>query len=196
MQTLSKDELIAFEQEVIDLFEQKKILCPIHLSGGNEDELIEVFGDVRKGDWVFATYRSHYHALLHGIPREEVLKAIVDGHSMNLCFPHRQFFSSAIVAGSVPIAVGVAAGIKRHGKPNHVWCFIGDMASRTGIFNEAYQYVAGHSLPITFVIEDNGMSCDSPTLACWGKDDYQDFLWKYQYERKWPHVGIGKHIAF
>lgn len=193
---LTSSELIAFEQEIIDLFEAKEIRCPIHLSGGNEEELIEVFGSIKKGDWIFTTYRSHYHALLFGIPPEEVKKAIIDGHSMNLCFPHHQFFSSAIVGGSIPIAVGAAAGIKRHGKPNHVFCFIGDMASRTGIFNEAYQYVAGHSLPITFVIEDNGMSCDSPTLACWGKDDYQDFLWKYKYERKFPHVGIGRHVSF
>jgi len=194
---MTAEELIAFEQEVVELFEAKKILCPIHLSGGNEETLIEIFGSVKKSDWVFATYRSHYHALLHGIPRQEVLNAILAGHSMNLCFPHHQFFSSAIVGGCLSIATGVAAGIKRHAKPNRVWCFVGDMASRSGAYHEAAQYAIGHNLPVTFVVEDNGLSCDSPTDVCWGlPHGTEPQRWGYKYKRGFPHVGIGRHVSF
>ena len=65
---ISSEELRAFEQEVIELFETKQIKGPIHLSGGNEEDLIELFSEIRKGDWIFTTYRNHYHALLAGIP--------------------------------------------------------------------------------------------------------------------------------
>ncbi|MEK7766161.1 MAG: insulinase family protein, partial [bacterium] len=58
---------LAFEQRVKDAFLEGRIRAPIHLSGGNEDQLIEVFSSVRPDDWVLSTWRSHYHALLHGI---------------------------------------------------------------------------------------------------------------------------------
>jgi len=34
--------------------------------------LLEIFQHVEKGDYVLATHRHHYHALLHGLPQDEV----------------------------------------------------------------------------------------------------------------------------
>jgi TPP-dependent pyruvate/acetoin dehydrogenase alpha subunit len=110
--------------------------------------------------------------------------------------------SSAIVGGCLPIAVGVAAGIKRIGEDRKVWCFVGDMAATTGAFHEALQYARGFDLPVTFVIEGNGLSCNSPTTAVWGHDalrgvSYEsDHLIRYEYQRAWPHVGTGKFVTF
>lgn len=196
---MTADELIQFEADVIEAFEAKQIKGPIHLSGGNEAQLIEIFKRIDRSDWIFTTYRGHYHALLHGIPSIEVMRLIVEGKSMNLSFPQYRFWCSAIVAGCLPIAVGVAAGIKRNEGNDHVWCFVGDMAARTGAFHEATQYARGHLLPITFVVEDNGMSCDSPTAKTWGDvspDLSADYIIRYGYERKFPHVGTGTYVAF
>jgi len=62
-----KDRLIAFEKRVADAFNAGEIKGPIHLAGGNEEELIRHFQGIGSDEWVFSTYRSHYHALLKGI---------------------------------------------------------------------------------------------------------------------------------
>lgn len=191
---MTRDELIAFEAEVATAFEAKRIKGPVHLSGGNEDELIEIFREVDPEDWVFSTYRNHYHALLHGVPRDWLMDEILAGRSMNISSPAHRFFTSAIVGGTLPIATGVAAALKRQDSPRKVWCFVGDMASRTGAFHEAYRYAEGHFLPIKFVIEDNGMSCDTPTVATWGSPVLYSRCELYDYERTYPHAGIGRYV--
>ena len=70
---LNKNELIEFEQEIKKIYESGKIKAPIHLSGNNEDQLIKIFKKIKKNDWVFSTWRNHYHALLKGIPKNYTL---------------------------------------------------------------------------------------------------------------------------
>lgn len=192
---MTADDLRAFETEVGEDFKAKKIRGPIHLSGGNEEQLIEVFREVDRCDWVFASYRNHYHALLHGIPPAKVLIAIRAGHSMNLSFPEHRFFSSAIVGGMLPIAVGAAAALKRKHSARRVWCFVGDMAASIGAFHDATHYARGQRLPITFVVEDNGLACDTPTAECWGEGQGGSVI-RYNYQRRYPHVGIGEFVQF
>lgn len=187
---MTADELIAFEHEVAERYERGEIRGPIHLSGGNEAQLIEVFKDVKREDWVFSTWRSHFHALLHGVPKERVMAQILLGRSMNLNFPEYRFFTSAIVGGIVPIATGVAYAGER------VWCFIGDMTESIGIFTESYTYSVCQDLPIIFVCEDNGMSTNSPTRECWGLKGGDSKFKSYKYKRQWPHVGTGKFVSF
>ena len=190
---MDRNELIAFEKEVADAFGAGKIRGPIHLAGGNEDELIEIFKGVGKDDWVFSTWRSHFHALLHGVPRGAVMAEIMAGRSMNLYFPEHRFLTSAIVGGCLPIAVGVAAGIKREGGANHVWCFVGDMAASIGLFNDAVRM--SHGLPITFVIENNGLSVNSPTVECWPNGGAPEVM-AYKHARTYPHSGIDRFVQF
>jgi TPP-dependent pyruvate/acetoin dehydrogenase alpha subunit len=192
---MSPADLIAFEKTVAEEFEAGKIKGPVHLSGGNEDQLIGVFKNVACGDWVFSTWRNHYHALLHKIPAEKVMAEIRAGRSMNLTFPEHRFYSSAIVGGILPIATGVAAALKRNGCGRKVWCFIGDMASTTGAYHEAYEYASNQDLPITFVVEDNGLSTNAPTAECWGEAMVYKQMY-YRYDRIYPHVGIGKWVQF
>ena len=195
---MTAEELIAFEKEIADAFEAKAISGPIHLSGGNESELLRIFRDISPDDWIFSTYRSHYHALLHGINPRWLRQRIVGGHSMNIMNRPHHFFTSAIVGGTLSIAVGTAAALKLQGSERKVWCFIGDMASTTGQFHEAHQYACGHDLPITFVIENNGLSTNTPTAATWGGPCTQAGrkIINYSYERTYPHTGIGKWVSF
>lgn len=193
---MNKDQLIAFEKRVADAFESKEVKGPVHLSGGNEDVLIDIFKGIRPEDWIFCSYRNHYHALLHGIPEEKLFEAICAGHSMTLQFPEHRFFSSAIVGGQTPIAVGVAAALKRQRSDAHVWCFVGDMAATTGTFHEASTYADRQGLPISFIVEGNGLSCDSPTEECWGRWAGYKKVRHYTYTRQWPHVGINKWVQF
>ena len=61
------ETMMAFEDSIVQQWESGKIRGPVHLSHGNELQLIEVFKRIRPTDWVFSTWRSHYHALLKGI---------------------------------------------------------------------------------------------------------------------------------
>ena len=177
----------SFEEHVVKLYEEGAIAAPVHLSNGNEEQLRDIFKDYREGDWILSTWRSHYHWLMSGRDPKELLRQIVSGHSMNITGD--KFFTSSIVGGIAPIAVGLAMAGER------VWCFIGDMAATCGIVVESIRYASGHSLPVTFVIEDNGISVTTPTKEVWGTKN-KDVVIKYKDETEYPHAGTGKFILF
>lgn len=189
---MHREDLIAFEEEIAEIFNAGKIRHPIHLESGNEDQLLEVFKDIKPEDWVCCTWRSHLKCLLKGVPREELKSAIIRGDSMALCFPKYQVISSPIVGGILPIAVGIAKGIKLSGGMEKVHCFLGDMSSLTGIAHECFNY--GRDLPIRWIIEDNGLSVCTPTQEVWPEGQINSV--KYSYRSKWPHAGAGVRIQF
>lgn len=193
---MTPEDLLAFEEDIAAEFEQAKIAAPVHLAGGNEQQLLDVFAQFDPTcDWAACQWRSHYHCLLAGVPPEEVKAAIMAGRSIALCFPHYRVISSAIVGGICPIALGIAWALKHQDRPGKVWCFIGDMTASTGIFTECMRYAMGHDLPIQFVLEDNGMSVCTPTREVWGQHMTQKFG-GYAYKLTRPHVGIQKWVSF
>lgn len=190
---MNRKELIKFEKEIADLYEQAKIKTPIHLSKGNESKLIKIFRDYKKGDWIFSTYRSHFHWLLSGHTPQRLKKQILDGHSMHVY--GKRFFTSSIVGGNAPIALGVAMALKKKNSPYRVWCFVGDMSFECGLTQECIKYAKGHNLPISYIIEDNGYSVRAVTKETWGKGEARVTKY-YKYERQYPHAGTGKYVMF
>ena len=194
---INKKDLIDFELEIKKIYEAGKIKAPIHLSGNNEDSLISIFKKIKKNDWVFSTWRNHYHALLKGIPVNWLKKEIIAGRSMGINNIKYQFYSSAIVAGTIPIALGVAKALKLKKKKQKAWVFIGDMTFETGMFHECYKYAKNHKLPLKFVVEDNNLSTNTPTNKVWVKKSKipKDVIY-YKYKRKYPHHGTGGWVLF
>lgn len=174
-------ELIAFEADIAREFDAGKIHAPVHLSGGNEQQLIDIFKDVRPTDWVCSTWRSHYHALLKGIPPTEVKLQILEGRSMFISSVQHRFISSAIMGGMLPIACGLAYAGER------VWCFVGDMCASIGAYQDAERFAEGHGLKLYLVVEDNGLSTNTPTLQAWGTADAATLNYRYDYTRTYPH---------
>ena len=84
---MKKKDLIAFEEEIADLFNAGKIRAPVHLYKGNENKIINVFKNINKNDWVFCSWRSHYQCLLKGVPPNKIKAEILAGRSISLCFP-------------------------------------------------------------------------------------------------------------
>ena len=195
--TVTKEELIYFETVVKQRYENGDILAPVHLSKDNEDELIEIFQYVHSEDWVFSAWRNHYHALLHGMNKQQLMKDILSGRSMATSSNVNKFYSSAIVGGIIPIALGTAMALKNKKSENKVWCFIGDMTFETGVFHESYKYAKNFDLPIQFVVEDNNLSVHTPTDAAWGvKQEVPDDVVYYTYENGYPHHGTGAWVNF
>ena len=115
---------------------------------------------------------------------------IVRGKSMSVYSDKPKFYSSSIVGGTIPIALGVAQSIKIKGDKNKVWCFVGDMSFESGVFHECYKYSRNFKLPLEFVIEDNNMSTNTPTNDAWGtKSKIPNDVYYYRYEREYPHQG-------
>ena len=197
----SVKELKDFETEIARSFNEGAIKAPIHLSDGNEEALIEIFSKIKSEDWIFCSWRSHYQCLLKGVSALELKSEIIAGRSISLCFPEYKVFSSAIVGGQVPIAIGVAVSEKMKNR-NHVWCFIGDMTAETGIVQTSLRYAETHDLPITFIIEDNGKSVLTETRDVWStellrfEERISSKVIYFKYESIYPHAGAGVRVQF
>lgn len=205
--TLTADDLRKFEEDIAECFKQKMIRAPIHLDHSNEQSLIDIFRDfVSEADWVCGTWRTHYRCLLKGVPQEQLKAAILEGRSIGLCFPEYRCIASAIVGGIFPVALGLAAAIKRKGETNKVFCFSGDMSFETGVAHECIKYAIYNELPIVFICEDNDKSVCTPTRKTWGLPKsqfecqyeigksyglYLPNIIYYKYESKFPHAGHG-----
>ena len=197
---ITKDNLIAFEKEVAHRYEAGEIHTPIHLGSGNEDQLLEIFKSVSPDDWKLCTWRNHLHALLSGIPPDELMRQILAGRSMYVNSPEHRFYSSSIAGGILPIAVGLGMGIKRKGQKRKVFAFCGDMTSECGIFWESAKYARNFDLPVTFIIESNEKSVLTPTEATWGAVmDWSEYFYnvrRYEYKLPWPHSGVREFKGF
>jgi TPP-dependent pyruvate/acetoin dehydrogenase alpha subunit len=190
----TRESLIAFEQRIVHRFEAGELPFLVHFCGGNEDELLGIFREVKEGDWIFASHRCHYEALLAGIPAEKVERLICEGSSMFIFDRERRFVSSSILAGTCAMAAGVAHAIAERGGSERVFCFLGDGAEDNGHFAEAVRFVTARDLPCTFVIADNDRQVDTSYAERWGSHDRM--LWgpkvrRYAYTPTFPHAGRG-----
>ena len=199
---MTEKDLVEFETDIAGIFNAAKIRAPVHLYSGNEKEMIEVFRDIRAEDWLFCSWRSHYQCLLKGVSPDEVKKDILAGHSISLCFPQHRIFSSAIVGGVLPIAVGAAFAIKQRGGRERVHCFMGEMTSETGIAHECIKYSRNLQLPIRFIVEDNGLSVCTDTRDAWKQErltyeaNKDPMIVYYKYKTHYPHAGAGVRVQF
>jgi pyruvate dehydrogenase E1 component alpha subunit len=205
-------DLIRFETEIATLFNSGKIRAPVHLYSGNEKQIQKVFQQIDiDNDWVCCTWRNHYQCLLKGVPEQELADKIVSGKSMVMNLSKYKIVSSSIVGGIPSIAVGIAESIKLKKEKSRVWCWLGDMSAETGNFHEAYKYAVNHKLPITFVVENNGLSVTTPTDDIWNRtipwylpkdvfinDWYEtENLIYYEYKNLiYPHAGAGVRVQF
>jgi hypothetical protein len=188
------DGLRSFVDKIAEHHDAGRLPFALHLPGGNEEQLIDIFSNINEGDYVLSTHRNMYHALLHGLPPEEVEDKILNGRSMFMFDRERNFYVSAIIGGPVAIAVGIAWALKRKGSDQRVWCFLGDGTEDTGHFAEAVRYVNGFDLPCTFIIEDDRMAVEAPKERRWGTSE--DLEWpscviRYHYTKSRPHIRTG-----
>jgi len=193
-------DLIDFEKDIADIFNRAQIRAPIHLHGNNENQLLKIFENINSEDWIFSSWRSHYHCLLKGVPPKQLKKDILDGKSMTLLYPEYKIYTSAIVAGVIPIALGTALSLKRDRKNEKVYLFMGGMTSETGAAHEAHKYAISHNLPLEFIVEINHKSVCTDTLKTWNMDKYslvgKKNVTHYEYDLPWPHAGSGIRVQF
>lgn len=210
--SMTAEELIDGEEELVRLWNAGEIPFLTHFSGGNEQQLIDIFREIKPTDWVMASHRCHYHWRLHhegqhffnrnlagegvvrtsGITHDaktELKELVLRGKSMFLYGP--RFICSAIVAGTASIAAGAALAIWHRGGQEQVWCFVGDGAEDEGNFYEAVRFVHAMGLPCTFIIEDNDGSCGVTKAQRHSPHEWEwpDCVIRYRYAMTYPHAG-------
>ncbi|MCK3780946.1 pyruvate dehydrogenase (acetyl-transferring) E1 component subunit alpha [Ensifer sesbaniae] len=154
-----------FEEKCAELYTQEKIRGFLHLYIGEEANAVGVISTLTGDEAIVATYREHGHALVRGLPMNEVMaemfgKAVGSsrgrGGSMHIFSAHHRFFGgNAIVAGGLPLAVGLALADKMLGIERATCCFFGEGAAAEGEFHESLNLAALWHLPVLFVCENN-----------------------------------------
>lgn len=165
------------EEEIARLYPTDKIKSPIHLSIGQEFVSVGVISALGDADVVSATYRGHAAYIAKGGNLGKMMAELygkADGcaggkaGSMHLVDMERNILgTSAVVATTIPVAVGYALALKKEGRGRVVVSFFGDGATEEGAFAESLNFASLHDLPILFVCENNGYSIHSPIEDRW-----------------------------
>jgi pyruvate dehydrogenase E1 component alpha subunit len=153
------------EEKAAELYGQQKIRGFLHLYVGEEAVATGVLRALRPEDNVVATYREHGHALLHGIPMKAIMAEMFGkqegcsrgrGGSMHLFDKTTRFYGGqGIVAGGLPLTVGLAWADKMLHRTALSACFFGEGAVAEGAFHEAMNLAALWQLPVLFCCENN-----------------------------------------
>ena len=154
-----------FEEKAAELYTAGKIRGFLHLYIGEEAVAVGVHEVLDPSDAVVSTYREHGHALARGLSAASImaemygkLEGCSKGHggSMHLfSAPHRFYGGNAIVAGGLPLAVGLALADKMNDRRVVTACFFGDGAVEEGEFHESLNLAALWKLPVLFLCENN-----------------------------------------
>ena len=154
-----------FEEKSAELYTAEKIRGFLHLYIGEEAVAVGVMAALTPDDAVVATYREHGQALARGMSAGAIMAEMYGkvegccrgrGGSMHLFDADRRFYGgNAIVAGGLPLAVGLALADRMQARAGVTACFFGDGAVAEGDFHEALNLAALWQLPVLFVCENN-----------------------------------------
>ena len=160
------------EEAIAARYPDGKMRCPTHLSIGQEAVAAIagiLFADV---DMAVSSHRAHAHYLgiggnLNAMIAELYGKATGcsggKGGSMHLVDRSVGFAgSTAIVANTIPVGVGIALAMKIKDSTGICCVFLGDGAVEEGVFYESVNFTALHKLPVIFLCENNFYSVYSP----------------------------------
>jgi TPP-dependent pyruvate/acetoin dehydrogenase alpha subunit len=156
------------EEVIAKIYPTDRIKSPVHLGIGHEAIQVGICENLEKNDIVFGYYRSHPLYLAKGGDLNSMMAELFGkitgcakgwGGSMHLVsLEHGVMSTTAIVASSIPNAVGYAYALKLQNSKQIVVSFCGDGATEEGVTSESWNFAALHKLPILFVCENNELA--------------------------------------
>ncbi len=154
-----------FEEKAAELYSEQKIRGFLHLYIGEEAIAVGTMQFFKESDNIVSSYREHGHAIARKIPLGSIMLELYGkqegcsggrGGSMHLFDASRRFFGgNAIVAGGIPLAVGLALSSKMLKQNSLTACYIGDGSVAEGVFHESMNLAALWKLPVLFLCENN-----------------------------------------
>lgn len=161
-----------FEEKSAELYSAGKIRGFLHLYIGEEAVAVGSMSCLLSEDCIVATYREHGHALARGVSARSIMAEMYGkkegcsrghGGSMHLFDASKNFFGgNGIVAGGIPLAVGLALASKMKKNRNLTACYFGDGAVDEGEFHESLNLAALWQLPVLFLCENNFYAMGTP----------------------------------
>jgi len=155
----------AFEEMAEQLYAMGKIHGTMHLSIGMEASAVGAIAALRPDDLILSTHRGHGHCIAKGADLNRMMAEFIGketgycrgrGGSMHIAdIEGGNLGANGVVAGGVPIAVGVGLSLKMQKRDQIILCFFGDGAANLGPFHEALNMAAIWSLPVVYVCENN-----------------------------------------
>lgn len=163
------------EEAIAEVYPSKEMRCPIHLSIGQEAVPVGLCENLSVNDRVYSTHRCHAHYLAKGGNLDAMIAELFGkvtgcckgkGGSMHLVDRAVGMMgSSALVGGTIPLAVGSALAFKRDHLPFVAIAFFGDGATEEGLLYESMNFAALKKLPVIFACENNNYATYSPQSA-------------------------------
>ena len=159
-----------FEEAAEQCYMRGLIHGTMHLSIGQEASAVGASLPLRREDYVLSTHRGHGHCIAKGGDPNAMFAEFFGkvtgycrgrGGSMHIAdLEGGNLGANGIVAGGLPIAVGVGMSIRMRRAGTVCMAFFGDGAANAGAFHESLNLAAIWRLPIVFVCENNqyGMS--------------------------------------
>ena len=125
-----------FEERTAEMYSRGKITGFCHLYIGEEAVAVGALSALHQEDYVISSYRDHGHCLVKGSDPKAIMAELFGrrtgickgkGGSMHLFDPEKRFLGGyAIVAGGLPLAIGVGYAIRYMKEDHVVACFFGD----------------------------------------------------------------------
>ena len=154
-----------FEEKCAEVYRVGKIGGFCHLYIGQEACAIGALAVLKPEDMVIASYREHVHAIVKGMPPEEVMAELYGkatgsvggkGGSMHFFDAERQFYGGhGIVGGQIGLGTGMAYAAKYRESGQVALCFFGEAAVNQGIFHESLNMAQLWNLPVVYICENN-----------------------------------------
>lgn len=172
-----------FEQQALKFYNQGKMGGFLHLYIGQESVAVAAASLMNGQDEMITAYRDHGHALAVGMGMEECMAELLGkatgcskgkGGSMHYFAPDKHYWGGhGIVAGQVPLGLGLAFALKYKGVPGCALAFLGDGAVNQGVFSESLNMASLFDLPLVIIIENNGYSMGTSLER---SSSFQNFL--------------------
>ncbi len=169
-----------FESRTMQAYQQAKIGGFCHVYTGQEACAVGTLACVNDDDPVVLAYRDHGHALARKMTPEACMAEMFGkttgcakgkGGSMHMFDrPHWLFGGHGIVGAQTPLGTGLAFAAKyerevlgqgldgSEAKKKVSLCYLGDGALNQGAFHEAQNLAGLFSLPVIYIVENNGYS--------------------------------------
>lgn len=171
----------AFEFMAEQSYALGKIHGTMHLSIGQEATAVGAVGALQPDDLILSTHRGHGHCIAKGADVNKMAAEFFGketgycrgrGGSMHIAdVSSGNLGANGVVAGGIPLAVGVGLSLKMRKTEQVVLCFFGDGAVNSGAFHEALNMAAIWNLPVVFVCENNQYAMSYSSQKAFPIDD-------------------------
>ncbi len=154
-----------FEERASVEYTKAKIGGYCHLNLGEEATVVGGIAALKRGDYIYTSYREHGHAIARGVDPGSIMAELFGketgvahgrGGSMHIFdLKHRFMGGYGIVGGHLPLAVGAGFAIKYRHREDIVFCMFGDGATNIGSFHESLNFAKVFQLPVVWFCVNN-----------------------------------------